>query len=129
MDPSALSACVPGSHEFKQVGPDTYDVVLQMKVGVISGTYSATIVISEKDEPASYRMGVEGKGARTTLAGSGTVTLMETAHGTDLRFEGESRVTGMLARVGQRLMGTVARAQIDQFFECIGSRAAAGPRA
>ena len=127
MDPEVVESCIPGVREFRLVAPDMYEVELRVGVGAVSGAYRATLEVSDKKEPASYRMTVEGKGTRTTFRGTGTMTLMEVGEAMELSFEGEVQVTGMLAGVGQRLMGTVARAQINQFFECMTSKAAAGP--
>ena len=124
MDPEVVESCTPGVREFTPLAPDTYEVELRVGVGVVSGTYRATLEISDKNEPASYRMTVDGKGARTTIKGTGTITLAEVDQGTELRFEGEAQVTGMLARVGQRLMGSVAKVQIDHYFECLKSKTA-----
>ena len=127
MDPEAVAACMPGCRKLTPLAVDRFEVVLQVGIGAISGSYTGTVSITDKEEPASYRMTVEGKGARTTISGTGTVTLAEAGDGSDLRFEGEANVTGMLARVGQRLIGTVARAQIKQFFECMRSKDVVGP--
>ena len=122
MDPKVVAACIPGIREFTQTAPDNYEVALRVGVGAISGTYEATLEITDAVEPVTYRMSVEGQGARTTIKGSGTMTLAEVDKGTELRFVGEAQVTGMLARVGQRLMGSVSKVLIDQFFDCVKSK-------
>ena len=126
MDPDALAGCIPGCKRFTPLAADRFEIELQVGIGSISGSYKGTVTVTDVDEPVSYRMTVEGKGARTTISGTGTVTLAESGDGTQVSYEGDTKVSGMLARVGQRLMGTVARGQVNQFFECMGSRAA-GP--
>ncbi|MDA1349205.1 MAG: carbon monoxide dehydrogenase subunit G [Chloroflexi bacterium] len=124
MDPEVVKSCIPGVREFTALAPDNYQVEVKVGVGVVTGTYIGTLELSDKDGPASYRMTVEGKGARTAVKGTGTISLVEAGEATELNFEGEALVTGMLARVGQRLMGSVAKANINQFFECIESHLA-----
>ena len=127
MDPNIAAACIPGVSEFTQPAPEIYEVVLKIGVGAISGTYKATLRIADTEEPVTYRMSVEGSGARATIKGSGDITLAEAEKGTELRFVGDAQVTGMLARVGQRLMSSVSKKLIDQFFDCVKSKTASAP--
>ena len=123
LDPSVLASCIPGCQEFKPVGDDRYEVSLRVGLGAISGTYKATVAVVDKDEPNTYTMRVEGRGSGTTIRGEGVMTLIETESGSEVRLEGDARVTGIIARVGQRLMGGATKVMIDQFFGCIKSKA------
>ena len=124
MDPAAVSECVPGVRSFDIVAPDRYEIEVSVRVGVVSGSYKATLEVVEKTAPASYRMVVQGSGARTNVKGEGGVVLTAEEDGaTTLAFDGDVQVTGILARAGQRLMSNVAKTQIDRFFQCLTSRA------
>ena len=127
MDPAVVGACLPGVRSFTPVGPDAYAIEVGVRVGIVSGTYRGTLEVVDKAPPSSYRMTVTGAGARTTIAGAGTVELAEEGEATALRFAGDVQVTGVLARVGQRLMDGAARSQIDRFFACMQAKAAARP--
>ena len=125
MDPGVVSQCVPGVHSFKSIGPDHYEIEIALKVGVVLDTYKGTLQLADKDAPVSYRMIVQGSGPRTNMKGEGSITLESPEDGaTTLTFDGDVQVTGVLARVGQRLMTTVARGRINRFFECLSSKTA-----
>ena len=126
MDTAAVGACIPGVSAFTPLGDDRYEIELSVRVGIVSGSYRGRLAITDVVEPESYRMTVEGSGARTEIRGSGSLALSDDGEGTELSFEGDVQVTGVLARVGQRLMGTVAKTQIDRFFECLRAKAAEG---
>ena len=126
MDTAAVGACIPGVSAFTPLGDDRYEIELSVRVGIVSGSYRGTLAITDVVEPESYRMTVEGSGARTEIRGSGSLALADDGEGTELSFDGDVQVTGVLARVGQRLMGTVAKTQIDRFFECLRAKAAEG---
>lgn len=126
MDPAVVGSCVPGARAFTPLTADKYEIELEVRVGVISGVYKCTLEVADRVEPASYRLIVQGAGARTNVTGAGMVALSAEEGATELSFEGDVQVTGMLARVGQRLMGNVARSQIDRFFECLRAKAATG---
>ena len=123
MDTSVVGACIPGVSAFTPLGGDRYEIELSVRVGIVSGSYRGTLAIADVVEPKSYRMTVEGSGARTEIRGGGALALAEEGGGTVVSVEGDVQVTGMLARVGQRLMGSVAKSQIDRFFDCLRERA------
>ena len=124
LDPAVVSECVPGVRTFTTLAPDRYEVEVAVRVGIVSGSYKATLEVVEKTAPASYRMVVKGAGARTNLRGEGVVVLAEEDGVTTLTFDGDAQVTGVLARAGQRLMSSVAKTQIDRYFQCLSSKAA-----
>jgi carbon monoxide dehydrogenase subunit G len=123
LDTGVLASCIPGCQEFKPVGDDKYELSLRVGLGAITGTYKAAVAVVDKDEPNTYTMLVEGKGSGTTISGRGVMTLTETESGSVVRIEGDARVTGIIARVGQRLMGGASKVMIDQFFACVKTRA------
>lgn len=123
LDPDVLASCIPGCREFRPISEDRFKVSLKVGVGAVSGTYSATVAVEDKVEPETYTMLVEGKGSGTTLRGRGTMVLHETENGSEVSFAGDAQVTGIIARVGQRLMGNVSKSLVGQFFDCIKAKA------
>ena len=124
MDPDVVGACIPGVQSFAATGPDAYAFEVGFRVGIVSGAYKGTLELRDIDAPNAYRMVVQGSGARTDMKGEGTVALAESDDGgTTLTFDGDVAVTGILARVGQRMMGTVAKQQIDRLFQCLSAKA------
>ena len=123
LDPDVLASCIPGCQEFRPTSEDRYAVSLKVGVGAVSGTYRATVAVIDKMEPETYTMLVEGKGSGTTITGRGTMTLRETEQGSEVSLVADARVTGIIARVGQRLMGSASKSLVGQFFDCIRARA------
>ncbi len=125
MDPQTVASCIPGVREFTPLGGDTYSFEVGVRVGPINAVYKGTIEAAALTRPESYRLIVSGSGAQTTVRGAGDITLTEESDGsTTLSFSGDLQVAGMLARVGQRLLTTAARAHINRFFECLQAKAA-----
>ena len=122
MDPSFVRECIPGVKTFTPLSPDSYQVEIALRVGIVSATYKGTMEIADKAAPASYRIVVRGAGVRTNLSGGGQVDLATEDGATNLNFDGDVQVTGVLARAGQRLMSNVAKQQIDRFFKCLSSK-------
>ena len=51
------------------------------------------------------------------MKGDGLLTLVTANSGTEVHYEGEVQVGGMIAGVGQRLLDTTAKIVIRKFFE------------
>ena len=95
-----------------------------MRVGPISGNFTATVALSELNPPHSYKMTIEGSGNLGFANGVSTVTLTPAADGgTDLHVDTDGQVGGAVARVGQRMMGSVAKGMMDRFFGCLAESA------
>ena len=122
LDPGALSACLPGCEQFDPTGDDSYDVVMRVGVAGISGRYTGKVTVAEKQHAESYRMIVQGRGRGGGIRGEGVLTFAPDGDGTRVTVGGDARVTGVVARVGQRLLGTVSKTLMTQFFACMGEK-------
>ncbi|HEY7293600.1 MAG TPA: carbon monoxide dehydrogenase subunit G [Dehalococcoidia bacterium] len=117
LDPENIRRCMPGCEEFKTTGDGQYEAVMKAGVGSIKGTFQGKIQLSERQEPSSYRMGVEGGGKPGRVKGSGVLTLTDQGAATLVSYDGDAQVAGLIASVGQRLLGITAKKMIEQFFK------------
>ena len=116
-DPVRLARSLPGCEKLEPVGPDRYKVAIKFALAAFSGAYSGAVELSEKKPPRSMHMSVEGKGAPGFMKGEGTLELAEKHGETEVKYEGEAQVGGVIAAVGQRMIEAAARKIIQQFFE------------
>jgi carbon monoxide dehydrogenase subunit G len=121
-NPDVLVTCIPGCDGFTDLGEDSYDIQIKAKVGPITGAYTGRLSVSEKSPPDSYKLLVEGGGAMGTARGEAVLRLSESDGETTVEVEADAQVTGMVARVGQRFMGSASKMLMNQFFECMKSR-------
>ncbi len=122
LSPEVLSSCIPGCERFEPTSDETYDVVMKVGVAAVSGRYTGKITITDKHELDTYTMRVEGKGAAGTIGGEGVLTFTEIEGETRVDLTGDARVTGIIARVGQRFMGSASKMLMNQFFDCLRSK-------
>lgn len=125
-DPEALSRCTPGLKELKEVGPDTYQATLSIGVAAVKGTYSGTLVISDKQAPRHYKIALEGSGSAGFMKGEGIVDLEPQGNETLMRWSGDIQVGGVIAGVGQRMLSGVGKMLIGQFFKCLEQQVGGG---
>ena len=119
MDPATIAACLPGCQRFDPIGEDRYQVVLTAGVAAVSGTFEGTVTIADKQPETSYRLLVEGKGRPGFANGESTITLAAAESGVVVDVAGTMTVGGLVAQVGQRLLGATARMMMDRFFNCL----------
>ena len=119
MDSAAIAACIPGCHALEPDGADRYRARLTVALAAITGTYDGTVVITEKVPHTSYRLSIEGQGKPGFVTGSATIALRPDGTGTIVDVTGIVDAGGPIARVGQRLIGSVARMMQDRFFACL----------
>jgi 2-furoyl-CoA dehydrogenase large subunit len=125
VDPQELAAIVPGCRSLRQAAPDRYSAEVVIGIAGIRGSYDATIELCDKNEPHSVRLVGTASGALGFGTGSGLVSLSAEPDGrTRLRYEFAADVGGKVAAVGQRMLGTVTRYLIGQFFAALERRIA-----
>ena len=117
--PSVLSGCIPGCESFEPAGENRYTVQMRVRVSAITGSYQGEVRIEDSDYLNSYTMVVEGSGRGGTVKGSGDLNFSESEGQTTIRIAGDVQVTGVIARVGQRLLGGASRMMMNQFFDCL----------
>jgi carbon monoxide dehydrogenase subunit G len=92
-------------------------------VAGIRGTYQARIEMRDKTEGRSVRLVGKASGALGFASASGFVTLQPEAGGrARLAYRYEADVGGKVAAVGQRMLGSVTRYLIAQFFQALERR-------
>ena len=126
MDPAALSSCIPGCTRFEPDGEDRYAVTLTVALAAITGTYNGTVNLTDKTLHTSYRLVMEGQGRAGFVKGSSVISLRPAGASTAVDVSGAVHTGGPIARVGQRLIGGVARMMMDRFFACLKAKLEAG---
>jgi len=122
MDPAVLSSCIPGCQRFEPDGVDRYNVTLTVGLAAITGTYTGTVVLTDMVPQTSYGLVVEGQGRPGFVKGSSAIVLRAEGATTVVDVSAAVQTGGPIARVGQRLIGSVAKMMLDRFFECLQSK-------
>jgi carbon monoxide dehydrogenase subunit G len=119
MDPDVIASCLPGCQKFEPIGEAEYRVVMHAAVAAIGGSFGGTVRIADQQPPRSYRLVVDGSGSPGFAKGESIVALRETASGADVDVNASITVGGLVAQVGQRLLGVTGKMMMDRFFNCL----------
>lgn len=122
IDPQELAAIVPGCRRLVQDRPDHYVAEVLIGVAGIRGIYAVEIGLADKHEGQSLRLTAKATGALGFGSGQGLVTLSPDVGRTRLSYRYDASVGGKVAAVGQRMLDTVTRLLIAQFFRALERR-------
>ena len=117
LDPATLGKAIPGCEGLEEIGPNEYKAVMKVGVAAIKGTFEGKVKLSDIQPPERYTMAVEGKGGPGFVRGEATMQLSDAeGGGTKVSYSADVQVGGLIASVGQRMLGGVSKMMLDQFF-------------
>ncbi len=119
-DPSVLARTIPGCQELRVVGPDAYRMTVTAGVASIKGTYEGDVSLTEQNPPGFFVLKAAGAGAPGTVGADVRISLLGSATGgTDLTYDADAVVGGVIGGVGQRMLTGVAKKMAGQFFAAV----------
>jgi uncharacterized protein len=119
-DPDVLAAAIPGCERLEPTGPDTYRFALSAGVAWIRGWYCGDIELSDQSEPSSFVLTASGAGVPGSASTSVHIRLAPRSDGlTELTYDADGEVGGLIAVVGPGLLGAVARRLVGDFFTAV----------
>jgi len=130
-DPAVLVRTIPGCRALQALGEDSYAMTVAAGVGSIKGVYDGQVRLSDQDEPGSFRLHAQGTGAPGTIDADVLVSLAaRDGGGTELTYDADATVGGMIGGVGQRMLAGVSKRMAAEFFGNVDSvLSAPGPGA
>jgi len=127
LDPAVLVRTIPGCERLETKGDHAYDMTVTAGVAAIRGTYSGSCVMSDLEPHSSLVMRVQGAGAPGTVDATVKVSFDEVESGTEVAWDADAIVGGMVGGVGQRMLSSVARRMAGEMFDNVGREMAGGP--
>jgi uncharacterized protein len=120
LNPAQLKKAIPGCEKLEALGPDEFKVTMKVGVAAVKGTFEGKVKLSDKQPPQSYRLAAEGSGGPGFVKADTLITLTEIDGGTRVSYSAEIQVGGLIAGVGQRMLGGVSKMMAEQFFSKMG---------
>ena len=116
LDPEILAQALPGCEKLEAIGPNEYKATMKIGVAAIKGTFEGKVKLSDLEPPNRYRMAVEGSGGPGFVRGEAGMQMSDVDGGTKVSYDADVQVGGLIASVGQRMLGGVTKMMLDQFF-------------
>jgi uncharacterized protein len=119
-DPAVLVRTIPGCERLEEVGEDAYAMTVTAGVASVRGTYAGDVRLTDHRAPHGFVLRANGSGTPGTVSADVTVDLTPGQDGTtELTYNADATVGGMLGGVGQRLLTTVAKRTAGEFFTAV----------
>ncbi|MBI4588558.1 MAG: carbon monoxide dehydrogenase subunit G [Candidatus Rokubacteria bacterium] len=127
LDPVRLTKAMPGCEKLEAIGEGEYRAVMKMGIAAVKGTFEGKVKLSDLEPPARYKMALEGSGGPGFVRGEAAMELADVEGGTRVTYSADVQIGGLIAGVGQRMLGGVAKMMIDQFFSQMTEQLQGGP--
>ena len=115
-NPESLVKTMPGLKTLTAIEDGKYRAELEMGVAAIKGRYVGLMSIENAIPNESYRLVMDGQGPGGFVNVNLLVQFQEVDQGCDVLYEGEAKVGGTVAGVGQRMLSGVATFTMNTFF-------------
>ena len=117
MDVEVLAKITPGISKLESLGDDQFKTHSQIKLGPVKSTFTGKMQVLEKNEPAAFQIKME----QLSKVGNAHVTVQMNLESVDdtnstLIFDGKANVSGVIARMGQRVLSGVANTITKEVF-------------
>jgi carbon monoxide dehydrogenase subunit G len=121
LDPRVLVATIPGCERLVSTGDNAYDMTVTAGVAAIKGTYQGQCTLSDLEQHRGLTMRLSGAGAPGTIDATVQVSFASPAAGsTEISYEADAVVGGMVGGVGQRMLTSVSKRMAGEFFGNVG---------
>ena len=126
-DPDVLAECAPGCDSIEMRSPHELTATVAVGVGSVKPTFDVDAVVTKADRPELLEMQADGNASRNAFDLVAEMALVETdSGGTRVDWAARTEVSGMIASLGQRALGSVTHKLVNDFFEDLEEKAREG---
>ncbi|WP_373495478.1 CoxG family protein [Aquiflexum sp.] len=118
MDPVCLAKVLPNISSLEKFSEVCYQASFNIKIGPINGNFSGNLQLEDIVEEKSFTLRTLQQSKMGNANADILINLAPIDDSqTEIKFDGNIKLSGMLARVGQRLVGGIANTLTKQFFD------------
>jgi carbon monoxide dehydrogenase subunit G len=120
LDPEILAKITPGVKTLEPTEDGKFNIVSSVKLGPVNGSFKGHMEVSDQVKPERFTLHMKQTSKIGNVNATGSIAL-KTIEGnqTEVAFDGDAKLSGTLARTGQRVLSGVARTMTNQFFSSL----------
>ncbi|MCH8338235.1 MAG: carbon monoxide dehydrogenase [Chloroflexi bacterium] len=120
-DAEAISQCAPGLESMKIIEPDKqFEAVAAVGFGTVKVRFVTNVKWVELDPPNMAKMTAHGTAPGSAADVEGEMRLEDIPEGgTRMSWSAEVVISGTLASLASRMMGSVSKKIANTFFDCV----------
>ena len=117
MNKDSLANIVPGISRLEETGDHSFKSILDLKLGPVSGSFTGNLQLADLQEPNAFTLKAQQNSKIGNANAAIKINLAPVGDGdTEIVFDGDVKLSGILASMGQRVMGGVSNTLTKQFF-------------
>lgn len=117
MDMDTLARVVPGISKLEKTGDNTFKSILEIKLGPVNSSFTGSLQLEEITEQKGFTLKVMQNSKIGNASAVIKINLFPVDNKrTEVAFDGDVKLSGLLASMGQRVMGSVSNTLTKQFF-------------
>ena len=117
MDTETLAKVVPGISALEKTGDNTFKSIIEIKLGPISGSFTGNLKMEDVNEEKGFTLKVLQNSKIGNANAAIKIGLLPVDDKqTEVAFDGDVKLSGLIAGMGQRVMGSVSNTLARQFF-------------
>jgi uncharacterized protein len=117
MDTDTLARIVPGISRLEKTGDNKYKSTIEIKMGPVNSSFTGDLQMEDIKEPEGFTLKVQQNSKIGNANAAIKISLRPVnENNTEVSFDGDVKLSGMLAAMGQRLIGGVSNTLTKQFF-------------
>lgn len=120
LDPETLTKIIPSLKSLEATESGIYKAICEVKMGPVSGTFEGTMETTNLHKEESFTLIMKQNSKIGNVAAEGNIHLKSLGDTqTEMLFDGNANLSGLLARTGQRVLSGVANTLVSMFFKAL----------
>jgi hypothetical protein len=118
MDTGTLARIIPGISRLEKTDYNTFKSFIDIKLGLINGSFTGNLRLENVTEPKGFILKIQQSSGIGKANAAINIDLMPVNDSqTEISFNGDVKLAGLLAGMGQRVLGSVANTLAKKFYE------------
>lgn len=117
LDVDVLRQCIPGCQSLEMTSATTYHAVVKAGVGPVKGTFEGDVEVTEAVPAERCKLQIKGKSKVGFVIGTACLELTPDGEGCRIEYTSLLKISGLIASVGARLLGSSSKKLVSKFFE------------
>ncbi|MEP6951163.1 MAG: carbon monoxide dehydrogenase subunit G [Ginsengibacter sp.] len=117
MDANTLARIIPGISRLEKTNDNSFKSFLEIKMGPVNSSFSGDLLLEEITEQKGFTLKTQQNSKVGNANAVINITLLPVNDNqTEVAFTGDVKLSGILAGIGQRLIGGISNTLTKQFF-------------
>jgi hypothetical protein len=126
-DPDILVDCAPGCNRMELESPSHILAGLAVGVGSVKPSFDVEAIVTKCERPNRLEIQATGEASRNSFEATASQELHDNGDGTTtVAWRAETEISGIIASLGERAIGSVTDKLVNEFFEDLEAHVNAG---